>query len=547
MICDAVDEYIDIVHKAPFPVCEDQILLIDNIVIPAFETEDIHFDESQFLRYMKFEKYFDFKLFPWEKFCFGLHNCTYRSDGLLRWPELLILIGRGGGKNGYLSFEDFSLLTPVNGIKEYHIDIFATAEDQAKQSFLDVYNMLEDNEAIMKDKFHWTKEVIENYKTRSMLKFRTSNFKTKDGGRPGKVDFDEYHQYETYKLIQVAKTGLGKKRLPRQTIISTNGDVRDGPLDHLIARSEGILKGDMPDNGMLPFICRLDDKAEVDDERNWHKANPSLRYLPTLMDQMRREYIDYKMDAIGNASFMTKRMNIPAGNKEAEVTSWENILACEEEPLPDMTGWTCVACLDFAKSNDFVAVGLLFERDQEFFFLTHTWVCRSNKEMMSRVRFPLQDAADKGLLTFVDEVEISPELPCAWIASMAEVYSIEGVAVDTFRYALVKSALKDIGFTPEAKNLFLVKLADTMRIAPVITSKFNKHMIHWEKNPLMRWYVNNTKVSLDSKGNISFEKIEPKARKTDGFMCMVAGATVIDKYEGWNDSGYDDLPPLIIF
>jgi phage terminase large subunit-like protein len=45
------------------------------------------------------------------------------------------IVGRGAGKNGYLSFEDFCLLSAANGVREYHIDTFAASEDQAKTSF----------------------------------------------------------------------------------------------------------------------------------------------------------------------------------------------------------------------------------------------------------------------------------------------------------------------------------------------------------------------------------------------------------------------------
>lgn len=44
------------------------------------------------------------------------------------------------------------------------------------------------------------------------------------------VDFDEYHAYKDYKLIEVATGGLGKKQYPRRTIITTQGDVRDAEL-----------------------------------------------------------------------------------------------------------------------------------------------------------------------------------------------------------------------------------------------------------------------------------------------------------------------------
>jgi phage terminase large subunit-like protein len=37
----------------------------------------------------------------------------------------------------------------------------------------------------------------------------------------------------------------------------------------------------------------------------------------------------------------------------------------------------------------------------------------------------------------------------------------------------------------------------------------------------MRWYVNNTYQDLDGKGNITYKKIEPKTRKTDGFFALI--------------------------
>lgn len=57
----------------------------------------------------------------------------------------------------------------------------------------------------------------------------------------------------------------------------------------------------------------------------------------------------------------------------------------------------------------------------------------------------------------------------------------------------------------------------------------------------MRWYTNNAKQVLDAKGNITYGKIEPKSRKTDGFMAMVAAATQINTIQGWNDNTTEEL------
>lgn len=526
-----IQDYIDLVRSGTIEVCKDQLLLCD-MVERVFSTEDIYVDEEQLNKYLNQQKYFPFQLYEWERFCFALHNCTYKANGLLRFPDLLILVGRGAGKNGYLSFEDFCLLTPINGIKQYHIDICANSEDQARTSFDDVYNILEDRKVYFKKYFRWNKEKIQNIKTGSILRFRTSNFKTKDGGRPGKVDFDEYHQYESYKTIEVFQTGLGKKRYPRTTITTTNGDVRDGPLDHLIDRAEQVLNGE-PDNGLLPFICRLDDPNEVHNPRMWDKANPSLHYNPTLQEQIQKEYAEYLMDNIGHSAFMTKRMNVPQGDKDADVTSWENIKATNR-PLIDLRGRSCVAGIDYASTTDFVAVGLLFIVDGLHYWITHTWVCRQCKDL-SRIKFPLEEAAQKGLLTWVDDVEISPDIPAEWLQDQAAFYDIRGVAIDKFRYTLLSKSLRAVGFDAEKKGprgIKLVRPSDEMMISPTITSLFANHAFIWGDNPLMRWYTNNSKVIQSPAGNITYGKKEAKSRKTDGFKGLVAAEIISDRLVG---------------
>lgn len=527
--CPEITTYLDMIeHDDEYPVCKWQKML-GNFVKNVFETENLSINHEQLSKYLGYQKYFPYKLFEWEIFMFALHNCVYREDGLLRFPEAFLYMGRGGGKNGYLSFEDFCLLTPVNGVKDYHIDIFANSEDQAKTSFTDVYNVMERNERKLQKFFKWNLEVITSKQTGSQLRFRTSNAKTKDGGRPGKVDFDEFHAYENYDVVRVAKTGLGKKEFPRSTIITTDGDVRDGPLDHILARSKQILQGAIPDNGLLPFICKLDAKEEVNEERNWYKANPSLRYFPNLMDELRREYADYKMDNIGNAAFMTKRMNIPQGSMETEVTAWENIVACSRPAKREPDVW--VAGMDFARTTDFVTVVLFGLAGDEWVWQQHTWVCSQCKDL-SRIKFPIQDAVERGLITWVEDVEIPPELPAKWLSEQMAVKRVIGVAIDDYRFGIMKKALEGVGFVAgKDGNILQVKGRNIMQIAPRLIAKLNRQQVAFGDDALMRWYINNTKQLLDTRGNITFGKIEPKTRKTDGFMAAVAAVTMVDRLE----------------
>lgn len=525
-----IDEYIAQVHCGEYPVCKDQLALCD-YVEKCFLEENIHVAEQQLTRYLDKEKYFPFRLLPWEKFLFALHNCVYRSDGLLRWPILFVMVGRGAGKNGYLSFEAFSWITPVNGIKHYDVDIFATAEDQAKTSFEDVYNVLEDHKGELGRYFDWNKEVITNRKTGSRIRFRTSGVKTKDGGRPGAVVFDEFHAYENYKMVDVARTGLGKKAFPRQTIITTDGNVRGGPLDDIKAQAEQILCGGVGDNGMLPFICKLDDIKEVDNPGTWYKANPSLQYFPVLRQELDQEYGNYKINPSGNSSFVVKRMNLPQTFEEASVTDWNNILAAKK-PLPDLTGCSCIAGIDYMKTTDFLSAGLLFKYKGLYCWMQHSWVCRESQDL-PRIKAPLDEWEAKGYLTFMDGPEIPPDVPAAWLAEMAQKYNVTLLGLDNFRYTLLTKALREAGFDTDkggSNNIMLTKRVTENRYVPVITSLFNTQSIVWGDDPMMGWFTNNACV-ITERGNQYYGKKEEKSRKTDGFKAMVAAICASENLE----------------
>lgn len=530
-----IQKYIDLVRAAPFKMCEEQYQLCD-LVEKIFKTEDLIVDSRQLDKYLAFQKYFPFDLLDWEVFCFALHNCVYKKNGQLRFPVLLIYVGRGAGKNGYLGFEDFCLLTPVNGIKHYNIDIFAMSEQQAKTSFNDVYNVLDDNSTFMKKYFKWTKEVIINIKTGSELAFNTSNPKTKDGFRPGKVDFDEYHAYENMKLVDVAVTGLGKVALPRRTIVTTDGDVRDGPLDTMLDKAHRILSGELPDNGMIPFICRIKDKEDIKNPDNWPMANPSYPYFANLQEEMKMEYDDYVIDPLGNASFATKRCNCPGGAiREDVVTDWKNIKATNIIIPQFEHGTNAVGGLDYASTEDFVSAAILVIQDGIDYVYQHTWICEASKDL-PRIKAPLREWERRGLCEFVKGPEISPDLPAQWFDFMNERFNILKIGIDKYRYTLMSKALAEYGFLADKDGkIKIVRPSDEMQLIPTLTSLFNNNRIAVGDDPLMRWCINNSKRVTSSAGNMTYGKIEPKSRKTDAFKALVAAEICRDELIAMNE------------
>lgn len=522
-------EWVDIVRNQAYRCCEEQALLVDH-VLRCFEEEDIYIDLEQLAHYMDANaRYVPFELFPWQKFVLTLHNCTYkRQGGLPRWPDLFCMLGRGAGKDGTIAVEALDLTSPYNGIHEYDVDICANNEEQAVRPVQDLTGFFEmpGVEKKVRKFYHWTKERVTCLKTRSVIKGRTNSPKGKDGLRSGIVIFNEIHQYQNYDNINVFTTGLGKKKHPRRSYYTTNGDVRDGPLDDILADAARILRDGGEDNGLLPFICKLDKREEVHDEANWPKANPSLPYLPSLLEETRKEYREWAANPARLPAFMSKRMNLPESAKESAVTDWDSIAATNQE-IPNLKGWSCTVGIDYSKTTDWMAVNFHFRSGNDRFDINKAWICAASRDI-PRIKAPWKQWVQDGILEYVDDVEIHPSIVANYIFEMGKLYSISMVAIDSYRYSLLSDTLAKVGISREHGNLMLVRQTDIIKIVPVIDHCFLNRYFHWGDNPVLRWATNNTKVIRygrdvgADKGSFVYAKIEGKSRKTDPFMALVA-------------------------
>lgn len=491
------------------------------------------------------EKYFEIKLLDWELFIIALIHCYYKSNDTVVFDKFFIMMGRGNGKNGFISPVAWYLTTKYHGIKGYNVDIIANSEEQAETSFNDIYDVLEKFWTKLKKFFYKTKEIIKSLKTNSYIKFNTSNAKTKDGKRSACLIFDEIHEYENYTIINVFTSGFGKRKHSRVFEITTNGHVREGVLDDELAVAIDVLNGIITDIGLCPLIWRIDAEEQALDPKMWHKANPSLRFFPELQKEMNKAFTLMKYQPSVEADFYTKRMNWPKGNPEVKVTEWSNI-AATDKPLPDLKGWSCTVGIDYASLRDWAAVNCHFRKGDLRYDIGRYWVCTQSPDLF-RIKPPWRTW---DTCVPVDDVEIAPELLTEYISSIMLSHNVKKVAIDNHRYALMKKALGTIGFEPkERKNLYLVRPSDIMKVQPVIDSCFNKQLFSWGDNPALRWATNNTKLVKAGKkegtdtGNYYYAKIEAKSRKTDPFMSLAHSMVIEDELDSAG-SEYADLPVI---
>lgn len=562
--CKEIDEYIKFVEDNPDETDDEIKLLIKNIIKPTLSRDDVFFDEEIFYKAIKYCEKWYYKLFPYQKFTYALFFMyDKKNPDIVIFPDILILMARGNGKDGMIMPLANFLQTHYYGVKNYHIDIVATSEEQALNSFNVVYNMLEDNKKTMKKYFYWNKTEVINKITHSILRYNTANAKTKDGKQTGMIIFNELHAYEDYKQLNVYTSGLGKIKHSRTVTITTNGTVRDGPLDEKLALSKEVLNGENNFLGLLPIIFKMKNLKTVDmpmkkflktgnkqdiDITVWCQANPSLRYMPVLMNEIIKDYIKMQKQKSYRIEFYAKRMNLPQQDEEDAVTDWDHILMASyidtdnriPRPTPNLNGKCAIIGIDYASLNDFASAGFLFKIDGEYIWRQKTWICSKNK-FFNDIKFPFENIGQDGFQDFevVNTETIEAEQIILWLISEMSKYNIKKWIMDMYRFQLFKSEFEKYGISLETKDnpYGLVRMLRYPAsiyaiIAPRIEIAFADGKINIGDSAIMRWAINNTYVKTRKDGNKTYEKIEPKLRKNDPFMAFVvamSGQELLDE------------------
>lgn len=512
-------DYINQYKQGKILFNEERKQLVDYLEDFIFPRNDLYFNDEQIENLINFAKEFYFELDDFQKFLSAFLFLYYKEDNDIFYDQFFIMGGRGVGKNGLVSVWSHYFLSDYNPVDEYDISIVANTEKQAKTSFMEIYNCIERNN--LDDYFRRNLKEITGKATNSKLQYHTSAPSSKDGLKDGMVIYDEIHRMESYDIINVFGSGLGKKDNPREIFIGSNGHVRGGVIDDMLDRANKILKGEVLDDHMFCFLCKIDDVKEADDHYSWEKANPQFSkpmtpYAKNLYKRVIKEHQKLDNNLKYRAEFMAKRMNLPETDLTESVATADEVYKTNKE-IPDLLHKTCVGGLDFGSVRDFTAVGLLFREGDDYYWKTHSFARKDYLEK-AKLKPPIHEWADKGLLTIVDEPTIDPRHVVNWFVEMRELYNIEIIVADMYKLDIIRPLLETEGF-----NVHSIRKPSAIHglLAPRVESLFANNNLYWGKNPLMNWYTFNVYKNVTKDGNVQYLKKDEHRRKTDGFQAMI--------------------------
>lgn len=536
MVPDAVKEYINLYEDGKIKLNRDRILLVELLQREIFPRNDLYFDFDVIDKCIRFIERWYFELRPFQKFIIAFFF-LFENDGTRFYRKFFIMMGRGGGKNGLISGLANFLISEFHGIKGYNVAIIANSEDQAKTSFKEIFETIDDNDALQRA-FDHKKAQITSRKTKSSIEYLTSNAKTKDSRRDGINIFDEVHQFEDDSVVRVMNSGLGKVKQPREVYITTDGILREGFLDEMKDDAKDVLNGTIDNSNLFPFICKIDDPDQIHDKTNWQLANPMFSgeitgYAKTLFETVEEEYDNLPK---GRLEFMTKRMNFPESDPEKDVATREQLMATDQT-IPDLNNRECIGAFDYAQFRDFASCGVMFKVDDKYVWKTHSFVRKQFIDQV-KIKAPLREWQGDGLLTIVNEPAIDPMHVVNWFNEQSEHYGIRKIVADNYRMDLLKPLLEENGYEYEfIRNPQGVH----SKISPIVETAFANEQIVFGPNPLMRWMTNNTLVTTNARGNVHYEKKEQKARKTDGFHAFLLALYMMDELEDAEDFFLDEI------
>ena len=486
---------------------------------------------EKFLRPTKGD-YDRMELMGWQ--CFiecNLYGWVGRETGLRRFREGLIIVGSGNGKSTMVA-GNATFAACKDGERGADVYLLANSKDQAGIVFEECKGQI-DNSPALASRFRTLRDGVYYDKMNARIRHRSSDSKRLDGLNPHLAIFDEIHEYRDFKLINIIARKTIKRTQPLILYITTMGNVIDGPLayyyDQFTDAMNGTLKADVADR-MFAYIAELDATDDIEDTRNWIKANPGLGYTLHL-EELKEKWERNKLIPSERADFICKQLNIMVNADDMAFVQPEVIRRNKGQIDPEsLLGRRCYGGFDLSNREDFTAAALEFPLDDgRSFVMLHSWIPKRKVEL-DQEKIDYYGLAMKGYLTIVDGEYIQQEDVYEWFARKSWEYEIVCIGYDPANATRLRQML-EVGGKIDGKSVQAFDV-QVVRQGPITLNdpmKDIKEMllagrVVSNQDPMLTWYTDNVRISGERR-HLDKENWMPmkrnKFRKIDGFMAWL--------------------------
>ena len=533
-------EYVSEIDKGNIIVGQDLRTTLDRL-IKDLDNPKFIFDETPGqLRIDFIEKFckhtkspfngMPFILELWEKaFLQTAYGFKYADTGLRRFNEVILLIARKNGKTTFVAGIDLAEFFLSSG----GVDIVCASNtnDQASILFEEINNMREHSKALSKPK-RSRKNIFYIYspKNKNKIKKLSGQSRNLDGFNIEVGCIDEVHEMTDSKVYDAIKQSQSTKKEPLIFIISTEGKVVEGFLDNKLAYCKKMLKGEIEDERVLPWLYTQDSQEEIfRDKRTWQKSNPSLGTIKTyayLEDIMNKA----KNDLATRVTMLCKDFNI----KQLESGTWLTFDELNNETkfnIEDLRDSYAIGGVDLSSTTDLTASVLLVKKDKKMYVIPHFFMPKDVLEKrMQEDSVPYDIWVKKGYITLSDGSQNDFTKVTEWFQRMVWDYGIRPlwVGYDPWNSKYWIDEMADAGFTMEKVRQGVYTLSEPMK---QLEADLKNHIVIYDNNPVLKWCLANTQAKVDVNGNIQPTKLNSKYKRIDGAVALIIAYSVLSNYK----------------
>lgn len=532
-------EYYNEIKKGQIIVGNELMTVIEGLV-KDLENQRYIFDENPGnLRIQFIEKFckhtkspfngMPFILELWEKALLQVsYGFKMRDTGLRRFNEVILLIGRKNGKTTFVAGIDLAEFFLSSG----GVDIVCASNtnDQASILFEEINNMREQSKALSKPK-RSKKNIFYIYspKSKNKIKKLSAQSRNLDGYNIEVGCIDEVHQMTDSKVYDAIKQSQSTKKEPLIFIITTEGNVVSGFLDKKLEYCRKMIKGEIHDERVLPWLYTQDSIDEIfQDKKTWMKSNPSLgkvktySYIEDIMNKARN-------DLSTRVTMLCKDFNI----KQLESGSWLSFDDLNNETKFDISflrNSYAVAGVDLSSTTDLTASIVLVIKDNKKYIIPHFFMPRDTLERrMQEDNVPYDIWVKRGLITLSEGSQNNFSLVTEWFLEMVRKYDIRPlwVGYDPWNSQYWVDEMEDNGFTLEKIRQGVFTLSEPMK---QLEADLKNHIVIYDNNPVLKWCLSNTQAKVDVNGNIQPCKLNSKYKRIDGAVALIIAYATLNRY-----------------
>ena len=471
-----------------------------------------------------------FLLELWEK---ALLECAYgfkmADTGLRRFNEVILLIARKNGKTTFIAGIDLAEFFLSRGGTD--IVCASNTNDQASILFEEINNMREQSKALRNEK-RSKKNIFYIYspKNKNKIKKLSAQSRNKDGYNIEVGCIDEVHEMTDSKVYDAIKQSQSTKKEPLIFIITTEGTTVDGFLDTKLEYCRKMIKGDIKDIRILPWLYTQDNIDEIfTDPTSWTKSNPSLGNIK-LRSYLEDMMVKSQNDLSTRVTMLCKDFNI----KQLDSGSWLtfNDLNNEERfNLEELRDSYAIGGVDLSSTTDLTAAVLLVIKNGKKYVIPHFFMPSDLIEQrVKEDKIPYDLWIKKGLVTTTDGNQNDFSLVTQWFLSMVRAYGIRPlwIGYDPWNSQYWVKEMEDAGFTMEKIRQGIYTLSEPMK---QLEGDLKNKLVTYDNNPILKWCLSNTQAKVDVNGNIQPSKLNSKLKRIDGCVALIITYAVLSRYK----------------